>query len=258
MTDPVFLTELADTVRPGDELDLSGDEGRHAATVRRIRVGETIVLSDGAGRGARGEVIASQKSGLRVRVTEVLEARPPALHVVCAQALAKGGHDEQAIDMMTQAGVAEIIPWQSARAIVRWNTEKAAKGAEKWRRIVREATKQSRRLRVPPVRDVVDTAGLASAMGEVDRVLVLHEGAEDHLADLPLAGVGSVLLVVGPEGGITEDELATLVGAGAHPVLVNDGVLRSSTAGLVGLVQLTTLHASATAYAPEGQETTDG
>jgi len=237
VTDPVFLTELPAGRSVGDVLPLAGDEGHHAAVVRRIRVGESVVLSDGQGQGIRGEVVEVTKKGLAVRVEELLAAPQAPVRWIVAQALAKAGHDEQAIDMMTQAGVAEVVPWQSARTIVRWSGEKAVKGAEKWRRTVREAAKQSRRLRVPVVRDVVDTAALARLVGAVDAAYVLHEAADRWMADLDLPGEGSVLLVVGPEGGIAPDELDLLVAAGAIPVLVSDGVLRASSAGLVGLAQ---------------------
>ncbi|WOP17779.1 16S rRNA (uracil(1498)-N(3))-methyltransferase [Raineyella sp. LH-20] len=237
MTDPVFLHEFAASPALGDVVTLAGEEGHHAAAVRRVKVGETVVLSDGAGRGIRGEVAAVAKKSIDVRVDALLNAPRPAVRWVVAQALAKGGHDEQAIDMMTQAGVAEVVPWQSARAIVRWAGDRAVKGAEKWRRTVREAAKQSRRLWVPEVHEVVDTAGLAMLVGTVDAAYVLHESADRWLASLDLPRTGSVLLVVGPEGGIAPDELDALVAAGAVPVLVNDGVLRSSSAGIVGLAQ---------------------
>lgn len=237
MTDPVFLTDLPDRPALGGVVALTGDEGHHAAVVRRLRVGEVVVLADGAGSGVRGEVVETTKKGLTVRVTELLTAPEPAVRWVLAQALAKGGHDEQAIDMATQAGIGEVVPWQSERAIVRWSGDKAAKGAEKWRRTVREAAKQSRRLRVPEVHDVVDTAQLALLAAEADAAYVLHESAGQWLAEVGVPTHGRVLLVVGPEGGITPAELDTLVAAGAVPVLVSDAVLRSSTAGLVGLAQ---------------------
>lgn len=237
MTDPVFLTDLPDTPALGDVLSLAGEEGHHAAVVRRIRVGEVVVLADGAGHGVRGEVVEVTKKGLSVRVDEVLATPEPAVGWVLAQALAKGGHDEQAIDMVTQAGVTAVVPWQSDRAIVRWSGEKAVKGAEKWRRTVREAAKQSRRLRVPHVHDVVDTAGLTRLVAEADAAYVLHESADRWLAQMPVPDHGRVLLIVGPEGGIAPGELDALVAAGATAVLVSDGVLRASAAGIVGLAQ---------------------
>lgn len=245
MTDPVFLHEFAASPALGDVVTLAGEEGHHAAAVRRITAGEIVVLTDGAGRGVRGEVVAVAKKSIDVRVDALLNAPRPAVRWVVAQALAKGGHDEQAIDMMTQAGVAEVVPWQSARAIVRWTGDRAVKGAEKWRRTVREAAKQSRRLWVPEVHDVVDTARLAMLVGTVDAAYVLHESADRWLAAVDLPRTGSVLLVVGPEGGIAPDELDALVAAGAVPVLVNDGVLRSSSAGIVGLAQAQALVARA-------------
>ncbi|QGF24326.1 16S rRNA (uracil(1498)-N(3))-methyltransferase [Raineyella fluvialis] len=245
MTDPVFLHDFGADPALGDVVTLAGEEGHHAAVVRRIRLGEVVVLTDGQGTGVRGEVVAVSKKSIDVRADEVLHAPRSAVHWIVAQALAKGGHDEQAVDMMTQAGMDEVVPWQSARAIVRWSGDKAVKGAEKWRRTVREAAKQSRRLHVPAVHDVLDTAGLARLVATVDAAYVLHESAERWLAALDLPSAGSVLLIVGPEGGIAPEELDVLVAAGAVPVLVNDGVLRSSSAGIVGLAQAQALVARA-------------
>jgi len=237
VTDPVFLTDLPPRPQIGDLIGLDGDEGRHAVVVRRLHPGESVVLSDGAGRGVAGPIVAVTGKTLTIRVERALSVPEPPIRWVVAQALAKGGHDESAIDQLTQAGVAEVIPWQADRCIVRWAGERAVKGTEKWRRTVREAAKQSRRLRVPEVSDVIGTAALAERVRAADAALLLHEEAAVSLAACSLPTVGTVLLIVGPEGGITPAETTTLTEAGATPVLVSDGVLRSSTAGIVGLAQ---------------------
>ena len=236
MTEPVFLADL-EASSVGDLVTLDGEEGRHAVVVRRLHPGESIVLSDGAGRGVAGPIVAVTGRTLTIRVERTLAAPEPVIRWVVAQALAKGGHDESAIDQLTQAGVAEVIPWQADRCIVRWAGERAIKGTEKWRRTVREAAKQSRWLWVQGVSDVIGTAELAERVRGVDAALLLHEEAAVPLAATGLPAAGTVLLIVGPEGGITPTEVATLTAAGATPVLVSDGVLRSSTAGIVGLAQ---------------------
>lgn len=232
MTRPLFLAALPRPLPPvGSELRLDGDEGRHAAVVRRIRAGEELMVGDGAGRGVGVRVVAADKQGLDLEVTEHLAAAAPGLRVVAVQALAKGERSDLAIEMLTEIGVDEIVPWQASRSIVRWQGERGEKSLAKWRATVREAAKQSRRLRTPEVSGLVSTKQLASRLAAADLALVLHEDATDSLAEVRLPAAGEVMLVVGPEGGISADELAAFTQAGARTALISDGVLRTSTAG---------------------------
>ena len=239
MTYPLFLADLADPLPAvGTSVQLSGDEGRHAVVVRRIQVGEVVALSDGRGRGVRGPVVQVGKAALQVQVTEHLSAPDSGVHWVAAQALAKGDRSELAIEMMTEMGVSEILPWSSARSVVRWSGERGEKALARWRATVREAAKQSRRLMVPVVGEPVSTRQLAAAVAAADLAVVLHEEAPESLATLAVPAGGTVLVVIGPEGGITPEEIDTLVGAGAHLARISDGVLRTSTAGVVALAGL--------------------
>jgi 16S rRNA (uracil1498-N3)-methyltransferase len=240
VTAPLFLAEdLADPLPAcGAELLLGGDEGRHAAVVRRISAGESVLVSDGRGRGVRGTVLEASKGGLRLQVVEQLTAAEPPRRIVAVQALAKGDRSELAVEMLTEVGVTEIWPWQASRSIVRWSAERGEKSLGRWRSTAREATKQSRRLRVPEVRPVLSTAQLCTALAEVDLALVLHEEATTGLRDVPLPDRGTVVVVVGPEGGISPEELERFATAGAQPVLVSDAVLRTSTAGVVAVAGL--------------------
>lgn len=243
MSDPVFLGDLPDPLpQNGAQIELSGEDGRHAAVVRRIDVGEVIVVSDGNGRGVRGEVTAAGKRGLTIEVTEQLAEPEPRVRITAVQALAKGDRGELAVEVMTEAGVQRVVPWSAQRSMLRWTGERAQKSLRRWRSTAREATKQSRRLRVPEVTDAVDTPGLLGLVGRADRAFVLHEGATDPLSAVDLKGLsGDVVIVVGPEGGIAPDELEGLVAAGAQSVVISDGVLRTSTAGLVAIAQLRAL-----------------
>lgn len=240
MTAPLFLApELADPLPPvGGELLLGGDEGRHAAVVRRIGPDEVVLVADGRGRGVRARVLEASNAGLRLEVLEQLDAPEPALRVVAVQALAKGDRSELAVEMLTEVGVTEIWPWQASRSIVRWSAERREKSLARWRSTAREAAKQSRRLRVPEVRPVLSTAQLCAAFADVDLALVLHEEATTPLRDVPLPAHGTVAVVVGPEGGIAAEELERFGAAGARPVLVSDAVLRTSTAGVVAVAGL--------------------
>ena len=238
MTDPLFLVPDAAQVsgaRPGDVVTVTGDEARHAVVVRRVRPGETVYLGDGEGHGIHGEVVQADRQAFAVRVAEVLNAPVPAVRFTVVQALAKGERSDVAIEALTELGVDEIVAWQASRSVVRWEA-KADKGLVKWRSAVREAAKQSRRLRVPGV-SYETTGQVIERVRRADLAIVLHEGATRWLTDLGWPGAGSVLLIVGPEGGISDDELSVFETAGAHRALVSDAVLRTSTAGTVALAQ---------------------
>jgi 16S rRNA (uracil1498-N3)-methyltransferase len=238
VTDPLFFSD--DFTEPwpavGSRFTLGGDDGRHAAVVRRIRPGETILIGDGRGNGVRGRVVQASKAGLDIEVSQTL-TEPPSRGVrfVAVQALAKGDRAELAVEMLTELGIDEIVPWAASRSVVRWTGDRVDRALARWRATAREAAKQCRRLRIPGVADPVSTRELVALVGTVGLALVLHEDATESLATIELPGAGTVLMVIGPEGGITPGELGDLTAAGARAVSVSDGVLRTSTAGTVAL-----------------------
>ena len=239
MSDPVFHAELPSELPAlGATVLLDGPEGRHAAVVRRIRPGEQVVLTDGLGRAVTGPVVATGKQSITVEVASTRTEEPPSVRFVVAQALAKGDRGELAVELLTEVGAAEILPWQASRSIVRWSGERGAKGLARWRSTVREAAKQSRRLWTPVVGEPIGTAALAERVAAADVALLLHEEADLSLADVALPRRGEVLLVVGPEGGIAPEELAALTEAGGRPTLLTPHVLRTSTAGVVACAGL--------------------
>lgn len=184
---------------------------------------------------AHCEVTAAGSGRLDLRVDDVERLPPPPLRLALAQALAKGGRDEQAVETATEIGVDVVLPWQAGRSVVRWQGERGERARHRWETIAREAAKQSRRSRVPLVEQARSTAALARRAGEATLALVLHEAAERPLLDVPLPQAGEVLVIVGPEGGIGDDELALLTDAGAVAVRLGREVLRASTAGPVAL-----------------------
>lgn len=239
MKDPVFHTRLPDPLPPtGAAVLLDGAEGRHAAVVRRLRLGELVVLTDGMGRAVKGPVVALGKQNLTVEVTERLVQDEPAVRLVVAQALAKGDRGELAVELLTEVGVSEVLPWQASRSIVRWSGERGAKSLARWRSTAREAAKQSRRLWTPVVCEPVDTGALAQRVSSADVALLLHGEAVASLADVALPPAGEVLLVVGPEGGFSAEELAILTAAGGQATRLTPHVLRTSTAGVVACAGL--------------------
>jgi 16S rRNA (uracil1498-N3)-methyltransferase len=238
----------SDFVPPaGETAVVDGDEGFHAATVRRIRPGEALVVSDGAGALADCVVETVEKRALTARVTARRTAVRPAPPVTVAQAIPKSDRAELAVELATEAGADGFLAWQADRCVARWDGDRADKGLRRWRAVARSAARQSRRAWIPGVEGPLSTAELAQAVGERvsagGLVLALHESAERGLADLPVAQAPSVLLVIGPEGGISDAELGELAAAGATAVRLGPTVLRTSTAAAVALGALGVLTA---------------
>jgi 16S rRNA (uracil1498-N3)-methyltransferase len=227
---------LEDLPPVGSMAELAGAEGRHAATVRRIRPGEVVLLGDGRGGRATAEVSAVGAGRLSAMVTAREQLPAPQPRVVLAQALVKGDRGELAVELATEAGVDAVLPWRASRCVAQWDDgPRGARALYRWRCTAREAAKQARRAWVPEVGDAVDTAVLAKRVARAAGALVLHESAEVPLASVRLPADGELLLVVGPEGGITEAELAELCEAGAASVRLGPDVLRASTAAAVAL-----------------------
>ena len=249
MSAPVFLVEPGDlgATAPGGTYLLTGAEGRHAGVVQRRAPGERIDVVDGAGVRLRGTVEAVDADRVTVRVVERVDEPVPGVALVLVQALAKGDRDELAIEAATEVGADAVLPWQAERSVVVWRGDRAAKSRARWVGTVRAAAKQSRRARVPEVGTAVDTTRLAervrATVAAGGAVLVLHEEATEPIAGValpvaPEAGSVELLVVVGPEGGISDRELALLTEAGARPVRLGPHVLRTSTAGPVALALL--------------------
>lgn len=215
----------------GARVSIVGEEARHALTVARVRIGERIAVGDGSGFVVWGAVVAASPTELVIEVDEVRHDPEPEPPLWLAQALAKGDRDELAIQAATELGAAGIIPWSAERSVSRWEGAKAAKGRERWASIVREASKQAIRPRVPDVAALSSTAELCALPG---RLLVLDPLGDVALTEVPL-GQERITLVVGPEGGIAPREFDVLADAGAVRVRLGPEVLRTSTAGPAAL-----------------------
>jgi 16S rRNA (uracil1498-N3)-methyltransferase len=212
MSAPLFLV---DSLPVGSSFVLDGAEGHHAATVQRLRVGEALILADGRGGTARAEVSAVGRGSVD----------------------AKGDRGELAVQAMTEVGVDEILPWAASRSVAQWRGDRGFKARDKWSATAREAAKQARRPWLPVIGGEPDcsTKQIAARVATAAAAFVLHEEATERLTGASLPESGDIVLVVGPEGGISDAELDAFRGAGAVPVRLGHAVLRTSTAGVAAL-----------------------
>jgi 16S rRNA (uracil1498-N3)-methyltransferase len=244
MVEPLFKKPNLGTVGIDSILQLDGDEAKHAISVRRMRVGEAIQVTNGSGLRLRGIVESIDQKLLNLRVLEVQQESAPKLHITLVQALAKGDRDELAIQAATEIGVMKVIPWQAERSISRWDEAKASKGQVRWQTICDEAAKQSLRAWHPLVLGIQSSKQLAQEFSQYDQVIVLDPTANVGLGQIADLGP-NVAIIVGPEGGIDPAELELFASKNAIRAHLGDSILRTSTAGLVAI---SVLQASAGLY----------
>ena len=233
MTAAEFLVNPGEISKETKTFTLDGDEGRHAATVKRMREGEVIHLCDGQGTRAIASVVKVHKHSLDLSIDQFTFEEAPEPRFVVVQALAKGERAELAVEMLTEVGADAIIPWRAEHSIGKWDS--VEKGLEKWRRTSRESAKQSRRPWIPEISNLKSTAEVCELMSQAQSVFVLHESADQALAACAIREQGTIMIVVGPEGGISPDELAAFSSAGARVVHMGASVMRTSTAGAIAV-----------------------
>jgi 16S rRNA (uracil1498-N3)-methyltransferase len=231
MRPPVFLADPAILER--DAITLAGAEGRHATTVRRLSVGERADVTSGAGVVAECVV-----TGVRPGVVElaVLDRRSEPRgepRIVVVQAIPKGDRGELAVEIMTEVGVDAVVAWQAERCVARWRGDRAGKALARWRATAREAAKQSRRAWIPEVTGPEATPAIAARVAAAAQAILLDPGAPTALRCLRPPDHGEIVVIVGPEGGVSPAEADSLTCAGAVPSRLGPTVLRSSSAGAV-------------------------
>ena len=240
MSAPVFLLPpSADTqggplaqCTPGASVVVGGSEGRHGAQVLRLRTGEAVELVDGAGRRVIGAVADVDRGGFVVAIDRVSDELAPSPRITVVQGIPKSDRAQLAVQMLTEAGADDIVPWQAERSVAKWTGKKIIAGQEKWAATAAAATKQSRRSRLPEIGQPVAASEVALLLGTATLALVLSESASARLSRVSMPQAGSIVLVIGPEGGITQEENSLFDQAGALTVRMGDSVLRTSTAGV--------------------------
>ena len=230
-TPPVFLADTAELER--GSITLTGAEGRHAATVRRLSAGERADVTDGAGTIAECTVTRTGPGVIELAVLtkRTIPAAEP--RIVVVQAIPKGDRGELAVEIMTEVGVDEVIAWQAERSVARWRSDRAGKALARWQATAREAAKQSRRAWIPEVTGPERMPAVARRVAAAGLAILLDPGAEAAFGSLAMPHQGEIVVIVGPEGGVSPAEADALTGAGAVPARLGPTVLRTSSAGAV-------------------------
>jgi len=225
---------IVDTIPEKGEISIIGDEAHHAAAVVRIKEGDELLVTDGRGSSAHVRVKSATKKIVRCEVLsrEMAHANPTKFIVV--QALTKGDRARETIELLTEAGVDVIVPWAATRSI--------GKGTDKFAVTAREASKQSRRFRIPEVTPLATTNQICEAIKLSDLAIAFHESATHKLSDqISSHNVQHLLIIIGPEGGITDEELAAFEAAGAKVALMGRPILRSAHAGIAAVSAVSAL-----------------
>lgn len=245
MSLPVFLADYDAVLRgqfpelagPGQRMRITGPEAKHAVAVVRLKEGDELIVANGHGQRAHARVVATGgKDSLEVEIIDRVDEPVPEVTVTVAQALPKSERSELAVDLLTQAGADAIYAWEASRCVAKWQGAKREKGISKWRQAAIAAAKQSRRSRMPEITGPVSTAELAERLAEFDHVLVLHEEAATPMREVELDG--KICVIIGPEGGLSEQEVATFQRLGARAVKLGPEVLRTASAGMVALAAI--------------------
>jgi 16S rRNA (uracil1498-N3)-methyltransferase len=231
---PLFLVE---NLPNSGSIEITGDEAKHAISALRIKNGELISVTDGRGGRAEALVTGVNRKTLVIEIENYrLEARSP-VKLSVLQALTKGDRARETIELLTEAGVDQIIPWSAQRCIGQWKDE----SLEKWRIWSREATKQSRRSWIPEISNLQSTNEVVAGFSNFDISLIFHETGEKKLSQvLQDESPSSLLMIIGPEGGISETELSAFKAAGATEVTMGQPVFRSAHAGAAALAAVQT------------------
>ena len=223
---------FSDQISTGQRQVLESDEAHHAIKVLRLNIGEIIKISDGVGKWVSGPIVEIAKKELFISISERGETQAAKPELVLVQAITKSDRNKEMLELAVEAGVDRIIPWQSERSISKWQSD----SEEKWQVGIKQSCKQARQTKLPNLMQVMSTAELVKTIGSGGYGIVFHEEASTKFSELTIPNSqSSVYLVIGPEGGISEQELLSFQNNGSKVVRLGDTVLRSAHAGFAAL-----------------------
>jgi 16S rRNA (uracil1498-N3)-methyltransferase len=229
---------FVDQISSGSTQELSGDEGHHAVKVMRLQIGEQIKIADNLGNWVSGAITEVGKKSLKINVSERGNAEHLKPELILVQAVTKSDRTKEMLELLTVAGADQIIPWQAQRCISKWKSD----STDKWLTTIKESAKQARRVKLPVLSDAVTTNQLVKLFQVEDQIIVLHESAQLNLSQFNFVeSTQRIFIIIGPEGGISEEEIAQLTSAKAVVVRMGENVLRSAHAGFAALSGIQTL-----------------
>ena len=223
---------FSDQISTGQRQVLENEEAHHAIKVLRLNTGEVIKISDGVGNWVSGPIVEIAKKELFISITERGEIQAAKPELVLVQAITKSDRNKEMLELAVEAGVDRIIPWQSERSISKWQSD----SEQKWQVGIKQSCKQARQVKLPQLMQVMSTSEVIKSIGEGGFGIVFHEEASTKFSALTIPNShSSVYLVIGPEGGISEQELLSFQNNGSNVVRLGDTVLRSAHAGFAAL-----------------------
>jgi 16S rRNA (uracil1498-N3)-methyltransferase len=229
-----FVKDLP--TEPGTTYLFDNEDALHAVRVLRMQAGDIFALSDGNGAWSRVQVREAGKKSLTVEVLESTFQEPLDTHFTVIQALTKGDRLKESIELNTAGGADRILMWQASRSIGKANPDLV----EKLSTTAREASKQTRRYRIPTIEGVLSTKDIVDQIARADLAIVFHESATAKLSEIATPGPQKVLIIIGPEGGITDEEISLFTSAGAKVALMGRPIFRSAHAGIAALSAINT------------------
>ena len=223
---------FTDQISNGSTQTLDKEEAHHAIKVLRLKLGEVIKISDGVKKWVSGPIIEISKKDLTISVSEKGEFEEKFPELVLVQAVTKSDRNKEMLELVVEAGVDRIIPWQAERSISKWQSD----SAQKWEISIKEACKQARQIRLPKLMPMLTTAGVVQLLSKDAQAIVFHESAAEKFAQLQLTdSLKSIFLVIGPEGGISPSELSIFENGGGKIFRLGETVLRSAHAGFAAI-----------------------
>jgi 16S rRNA (uracil1498-N3)-methyltransferase len=231
---PLFFV---DNLSGGNSQLLDKDEAHHAIKVLRVNIGEEIMISDGSGNWVSGPIEELGKKTLLIKVSNQGQKKLNKPELVIVQAITKSDRNKEMLELITVAGVDRIIPWQSDRSISKWQSD----SADKWELTIKESCKQARRVVMPKLSKSINSKQLGEELSSVPYSIIFHEAASTNFSEVNVpSDISSIYLIIGPEGGITDEELLMLKGTTSNIVRLGEPVLRSAHAGFAALAAVQT------------------
>lgn len=223
----------------GDHVRFSGEELHHIFRVMRYAVGDQVIACNRLGQALLVQFTQVNKDEAIAYVIEKLdENRELPVEITLAQGLAKGEKMDLIVQKATEMGATQIIPFTSSRTIVKLNDKKESNRIIRWQKIAKEAAEQAHRSRVPEITEVMSFRELLSAGQQYDLALIAYEQEDEQSLRQrlqPLLAGCNILVVIGPEGGFSEEEISLAKHNGYVSISLGNRILRTETAGIAAL-----------------------